>query len=321
LTGLPIPSSVTSIGDSAFQSCAALSSVTIPASVTNLGTGVFWNCGRLTAINVPAQNLYYSSVYGVLFDHNHATLLQYPCGLGGTYTIPATVTSIGANAFENCAFLTGITIPDSVTSIGDDAFGGCSSLSGITIPGSVTTIGEEAFSVCQNLTNAVISNGVSSIGEDAFFECSALTSLTIPSSVTSIGDYAFGLCSSLAGVYFTGNAPTADSTAFREDNNLTVYYLPGTTGWADFSANTGLPVVLWNPLIQAGGPSFGVQTNHFGFNITATNNFTVVVEACTNLANPVWVPLATNTLVNGSSHFSEPFQPAASARFYALGLP
>ncbi|MGA3180761.1 MAG: hypothetical protein ABSF38_10490 [Verrucomicrobiota bacterium] len=44
------------------------------------------------------------------------------------------------------------------------------------------------------------------------------------------------------------------------------------------------------------------------------------MEACTNLANPAWLPLTTN-LVNGSSHFSEPFQPAASARFYALIMP
>jgi hypothetical protein len=108
---------------------------------------------------------------------------------------------------------------------------------------------------------------------------------------------------------------------FSGDINPTAYYLPGTTGWAEFSANTGIPSVLWNPLIQTSGPNFGVQTNYFGYNITATNNFTVVVEACANLANPVWVPLTTNTLVNGLSYFSEPFQPAASARFYALGLP
>jgi hypothetical protein len=145
-----------------------------------------------------------------------------------------------------------------------------------------------------------------------------LTSVTIPGSVTSIGDYAFLGCTSLTSVYFTGNAPTADWSVF---DNPTAYYLPGTTGWADFSANTGIPAVLWNPLIQPSGPNFGVQNSQFGFNITATNNLIVVVEACANLANPVWVPLTTNTLFNGSFYFSEPFQPAASARFYALVMP
>jgi hypothetical protein len=47
-----------------------------------------------------------------------------------------------------------------------------------------------------------------------------------------------------------------------------------------------------------------VRTNWFGFNITGSSNFVVVVEACTNLANPIWSRLQTNTLTGGSSYFS-----------------
>ena len=49
--------------------------------------------------------------------------------------------------------------------------------------------------------------------------------------------------------------------------------------------------MLWNPLIQASGTSFGVQSSQFGFNITGTTNIPIVVEACTNLANPQWTPV------------------------------
>ena len=35
--------------------------------------------------------------------------------------------------------------------------------------------------------------------------------------------------------------------------------------------------------------------------ITGTSNLVIVVEACTNLANPAWFPLRTNTLTGGSS--------------------
>jgi hypothetical protein len=108
---------------------------------------------------------------------------------------------------------------------------------------------------------------------------------------------------------------------FGADNNLTVYYLPGASGWGAFSAGTDLPVVLWNPGIEAGGGSFGVQTNYFGFNITNTANLTVVVEVCTNLASPVWTPVQTVTLTRGSFYFSEPFQADTSSRFYGLVLP
>jgi hypothetical protein len=125
----------------------------------------------------------------------------------------------------------------------------------------------------------------------------------------------------LTGVYFTGNAPSLGSSVFGTDNKLTVYCLPGTTGWDVFAANTGLTPVLWNPGIPADDGVFGVQTNYFGFNVTNAANLTVVVEACTNLACPVWVPLATNTLSNGSFYFSEPVQANGPGRFYGLGVP
>jgi hypothetical protein len=69
------------------------------------------------------------------------------------------------------------------------------------------------------------------------------------------------------------------------------------------------------------GPGFGVQTNQFGFNIFWATNIPVVVEACTNLASPVWQPVATNTLDGGSSYFSDPQWKNYPARFYRLRSP
>jgi hypothetical protein len=46
-----------------------------------------------------------------------------------------------------------------------------------------------------------------------------------------------------------------------------------------------------------------------------------VVEACTNLASPVWVPLQTNSLTNGSFYFSEPLQTNVSGRYYRVVSP
>jgi len=68
-------------------------------------------------------------------------------------TIPASVTSIGDRAFEDCNGLTSITIPSSVTSIGDRAFAGCNGLTSITIPSSVTSIGSAAFRNCNSLVD------------------------------------------------------------------------------------------------------------------------------------------------------------------------
>jgi hypothetical protein len=67
--------------------------------------------------------------------------------------------------------------------------------------------------------------------------------------------------------------------------------------------------------------SFGVRTNRFGFTILGTSNLVIVVEACTNLANPVWTPVGTNTLTGGSSYFSDSQWTNYPTRLYRLRSP
>ena len=94
INGLP----VTSIGNGAFANCTSLTSVTIPNSVTSIGGRAFSGCTSLSAITVEALNSFYSSVNGVLFNKSQTTLIQYPGGKAGSYTIPNSVTSIGSFA-------------------------------------------------------------------------------------------------------------------------------------------------------------------------------------------------------------------------------
>jgi hypothetical protein len=378
INSITIPGSVTSIGSNAFHECT-LSSVTIPGSVTNIGDEAFANCYKLTAITVSATNPFYSSVNGLLFDKNQAMLIQYPGGMGGSYTISNGVTRIGDEAFYACQSLTSVTIPASVTNIGTNAFYLCDGLQAITvdpanlfyssvngmlfdkdqttliqcpggivggytipsgvtgiedgafggnysvestnltsmaIPGSVTSIGPDMFVCLKGLTNVTIGDGVASVGDEAFVGCQGLSSITIPGSVTSIGKSAFDACIGLGSAYFTGNAPAADTSVFM-GTSATVYYLPGTMGWSSIFA--GRPAVLWNPVIQTGDGSFGVQNNQFGFNVTGTAGIPIVVEACTNPACPVWTPLTNVTLTNGSFYFSEPAQAGGAGRYYRIG--
>ena len=269
-----IPASVTSIEGQAFRYCSGLTSVTIPGNVTNVGMAAFAACTSLTAITVDVLNSTYSSTDGVLFDHNQKTLLQYPAGkIGGRYTIPAGVTSIGGSAFFFCTSLTNVTIPNSVMSIWNWAFSSCSNLANVTIPASVTNIGNSTFQNCPGLT----------------------------------------------GIYFTGNAPSLGSSTFSGDDNATVYFLPGTGDWgATFG---GRLAVLWNPQIQTGEASFGIQANQFGFNITGNPNLPVVVEACADLAHPVWSPLQSFTLADGSFKFSDSESALHPRQFYRLHWP
>ena len=226
-----IPTSVTSIGDSAFSGCSNLTSITIPPSVTSIGDVAFSGCSSLTSI-----------------------------------TIPPSVTSIGEWAFSWCSNLTSITIPPSVTSIGDKAFserssltsitvdiqnGGYSSVDGIlfnknrtviiaypagkqgrtyTIPTSVTTIGDSAFSGCSSLTSITIPSSVTSIRNGAFSGCSSLTSITIPASVTDIFGSLFPDCKSLTSITVdpqNSKLSSAEGVLFTKDRTLLIAYPAG----------------------------------------------------------------------------------------------
>jgi hypothetical protein len=288
---------------------------------------------------------------------NTLTITGYT-GVGGALTIPTnidgqTVSCIGDGAFTlslRSDTITSITMPDGITSIGNGAFEendlmiANTSLTNITIPVTVTNMGNSVFAFCLNLTSASIPNGITSIGDNDFFWCQSLASITIPDSVTSIGEGAFTECyglhtitipagvtsigmeafedTGLTAIYFKGNSPSIGESAFYSFfPGLIVYYLLGITGWASFAQLTGVPTALWNPSIQASGASFGVRNNQFGFNITGTTNIPIVVEACTNLASPVWVPLQSLLLTNGLIYFSESFQANSSGRFYRIGSP
>ena len=241
LTSVTIPDSVTSIGDFAFAG-ANLTSVTIPASVTSIGEDPFGG-SSLTTINVDVSNPAYSSVAGVLFNRSQTSLIEFPEGTFGSYTIPNGVLSINDWAFEDSG-LTSVTIPESVSSIGVAAFNQCFNLTSIEIPAAVTNIGDSAFDLCYKMTSLTIADGVPSIGYNAFAYCSGLTSVTIPASVTNIGDSAFAGCASLTQVYFKGNAPSLGGGAVFHDDTATVYYLLGSTGFG--ATYGGVPATLWS---------------------------------------------------------------------------
>jgi hypothetical protein len=174
------------------------------------------------------------------------------------------------------------------------------------VPNGVASIADGAFARSYNLQSVTFPDSLTSIGQFSFAACYGLTSVTLPASLTSLSEFAFSVCYSLSSVYCYGNAPAVTPQSFYQIST-TVYYLPGTLGWG--STLAGEPTAVWSlpyPLILSGGPDFGIQTNRFGFIISWAANLPVVVQASSNLAQNVWVPLATNTLTNGASFFSDP---------------
>ena len=245
--------SVTSIGDSAFEDCTGLTSITISNSVTSIGYKAFYDCTGLTSITIP------NSVTSIGYE-----AFKYCTGIT-SITIPNSVTSIGDGAFEKCTGLTSITIPNSVTSIGNGAFWGCFGLTSITIPNSVTSIGDYAFWGCTGLTSITIPNSVTSIGDDRVFEdCTGLTSInvasdnnyysdnngvlfnkkktelirypegksqisyTIPNSVTSIGYGAFKDCTGITSITIPNSVTSIGNYDFYGCTGLTSITIPNS---------------------------------------------------------------------------------------------
>jgi hypothetical protein len=210
-----------------------------------------------------------------------------------------------------------LVIPNFVNIIGEDAFSGCTSLLNVTFPDSLISIGIGAFYDCTSLTSVAIPDSVTDLLDGAFAFCPRLTNVTIGNGVTNIGAYAFGDGDPLPRVFFAGNAPIAVSTVF--DGAGLVYYLPGATGWSNTYA--GDPTALWRPQIETSAAGFGLESNQFGFNISWASGQVIMVEACTNLAKPAWVPLQTNTLTNGSFYFSDPQWTSFRDRYYRVSAP
>jgi hypothetical protein len=144
LTSVTIPNSITSIEEQAFGQCYSLTSVNIPASVTSIEKWVFIFCTILTAINVDPANSAYTSQDGIVYNKTK-TLVAYPGGKAGAFTIPNGVNSIGEYSFSHCNSLTSLTIPNSVTSIEERAFYHCLSLTSVTFQGGNITIHMDAF--------------------------------------------------------------------------------------------------------------------------------------------------------------------------------
>lgn len=214
LTEVKIPSTVTSIGESAFSGCENLvGDLIIPNSVTTIGNYAFEECYRLTSVEIGNN---------VTTIGNHAF---YFCSSLTSVVIPNSVTTIGESAFSNCRRLTSVEIPSTVTSIGDYAFGNCYGLTSIEIPNGVKSIEDQAFRYCSSLTRINIPNSVTKIESFVFAECSSLTNIIIPDSVTTIGAYAFEF-TGLSELVIPDSVTTIEEGAFSDCKYLTSVIIP-----------------------------------------------------------------------------------------------
>ena len=212
LTNITIPKGVTSLGNYSFYGCTNLTSVTLAEGLTTIGNSAFRNC-PLTNITIPK---------GVtsLGDYSF-----YGCTNLTSVTLAEGLTTIGYSAFQNCTTLGGsITIPSTVTSISEFAFGG-TALTSVYIYGNMTWNDSfydpnAAFDGCTKLETIVLGSDVVSLGSATFRGCSALKKIVLNGTSaitcpTGWGGVFYNTPTTTASIYLYGSMDASSADGWK----------------------------------------------------------------------------------------------------------
>ena len=223
------------VAGNAFKNCTTLKVINLPSTIAQISlVDPFTGCTSLEAVNVydaGGSTSRYWSDNGVLFDNGSASVAQtklsfMPLAKTGSYRIPAGITEIPAGAFANSS-LSRITVPASVNTIGSEAFSNCYNLTSITFENAsgagALTIAERAFLNCAMLEKITLPARLTSI---------ALTKYSVTDSVVSLdaAENAFLGCHSLANINVAdGNSvyKSVNGILYSADKK-TLLYCPST---------------------------------------------------------------------------------------------
>jgi serine acetyltransferase len=342
---------IITIGDYAFYGCTEKISLTIPSSVTSIGTSAFQSCSKLSTINLgytgtPTQptitvnNNAFSDISSNIIIQGATSSNVIPSSSNSTGIFSSLSTSnttvsivgiitIGNYAFNGSTAIISVSIPGSVTSIGTSAFQGCNnrSFTTITLPNALTSIGTSAFQSCLKLSTIYLGytsvTPTITVNNNAFKDISsniiiqgATSSNVIPSSSTSsgmfsslstsnttvsivgiitIGDYAFNGSTAIISVIIPGSVTSIGTSAFQGCNNRSF-----TT------------ITLPNALTSIGTSAFQsclkLSTINLGYT-TVTPTITVNNYAFKDISSNIVIQGATssNVIPNSSSTLSGMF--------------
>ena len=239
LTSVTIPNSVTCIEIAAFYGCTSLTNITIPESVTNIGAAVFENCSSLKTISLSCKSSLKKSDFG-----NQADLVSYnhKNEITRDATEP-TETAPGYSGDRYCpdcdtVLEKGYTywIEDNLTwKLYED---GTLNISGTGAMKDYSHSESNQSPVFDNdiIKSVVIEDGVTSIGNSAFWSCGGLISVTIPDSVTSIGNFAFSGCVGLTNITIPNSVTCIGMKGFGGCSGLTSITIPNSVTSIDEGA-------------------------------------------------------------------------------------
>lgn len=218
IESLVLPDHIETIGTELCQDCKNLTSIEIPSTVKTIGSSAFRGTS-ISSISFP-EGL--TSIGGLAFEGTLLTSIAFPNSLK----------TIGSQAFWNCTSLASVTFGTSMTAsqletIGNASFNLCP-ITQVQIPNSVTRIEDTAFGWDQHadpgpLTSVTIGTSQAAsqlefIGVRAFLNQS-ITSITLPNSMKDMNDWSpYQGCTKLETIVFPTSATDTFNTVDGLDN-------------------------------------------------------------------------------------------------------
>lgn len=253
MTRFDVPDGVRDIGDYAFCGCGSLREVRLPESLESIGRDAFVGCYNLEIIELPnGLRTVGNGAFNTCESIESLTLPDsiesigdraFAFGMNGWVTggiamakLPASLKTIGAEAFYRVANATFSYIPNGVTSIGASAFYSASSITISEIPESVVSVGRSAFSECAGIETMNLVR-VNVIDQYAFQKCANLRSVRIECADDEVGTdlwhYAFMGCNNLREVVIQNRPRSISNMLFYQCPNLTTIRV----SWAEGEVN------------------------------------------------------------------------------------
>ncbi len=213
LQSIELPSTLVSIGASAFYGCTQLETFTAPQDLQTIGEQAFFYCTSLKSVQLSEK----------LTDIPTLTFSQ--CSKLSSVQIPASVQSIGEQAFKDCTSLSEVSFSRGTKTIGEEAFSN-TALQYVNLPNGLLTLGRRAFTNNKQLLKVVLPSALETLPESVFEDCISLEEITFAQGLKSIENNAFKGCSSLASLSFPNTLSSIGENAFSGAEKLYSVMLP-----------------------------------------------------------------------------------------------
>ena len=218
LKSINLPEGLQTISTDAFRYCK-LDSITIPSTVTSIGNRAFQNNPTTSVTWLPVNCTIGTSTDAPFYKENSTIT---------SFTFGDQVEIIPNYLCYSMKQLDTVALPQGLKTIGNYAFAFCSTLKGVEIPASVTLVAKNSFSYCTALKNFAFPEGITTVATEVLYGCTALEEVYIPASVTTINSNAFYNCSNLMAIRNYAITPQTinENMVYNVNKHTCILYVP-----------------------------------------------------------------------------------------------